>query len=195
MVQGSFNKKLPLDFQRLYEYRFTEYRSWHKYMWELSKNFELCNAKLETIKKILTCQDASKAPSLDETSSNFLKDRAEVLALPLCNLVNLSITQSLLPDQGKIAKLKPLFKKKGLRRVTRKITDPTYCYLLSKILEKTIQIQVQENFDKNSLLYQYQSGFCAKFSRDYSLVQLTDFILRRMDKGFHTGMILFDLNY
>ena len=50
MVQGSFNKKLPLDFQRLYEYRFTEYRSWHKYMWELSKNFELCNATLETIK-------------------------------------------------------------------------------------------------------------------------------------------------
>ena len=79
--------------------------------------------------------------------------------------------------------------------MTRKITDPTYCYLLSKILEKTIQIQVQENLDKNSLLYQYQSGFCAKFSRDYSLVQLTDFILRRMDKGFHTGMILFDLNY
>ena len=129
---------------------------------ELSKNFELCNAKLETIKKILTCQDASKAPSLDGTSSNFLKDRAEVLALPLCNLVNLSITQSLLPDQGKIAKLKPLF--------------------------------LQENLDKNSLLYQYQSGFCAKFLRDYSLVQLTDFILR-MDKGFHTGMILFDLNY
>ena len=83
MVQGSFNKKLPLDFQRLYEYRFTEYRSWHKYMWELSKNFELCNATLETIKNILTCQDASKAPSLDGISSNFLKDRAEVLALTM----------------------------------------------------------------------------------------------------------------
>ena len=37
---------------------------------------------------------------------------AEVLALPLYNLVNLSRKQSLLPDQGKIAKLKPLFKKR-----------------------------------------------------------------------------------
>ena len=87
-------------------------------LWELCKNFDLCNAILETIKKILTCQDASRAPSLDGISSKFLKDGAEVLALPLCNLVNLSRKQSLLPDQGKIAKLKPLFKKNGLRRVT-----------------------------------------------------------------------------
>ena len=87
-------------------------------LWELCKNFDLCNATLETIKKFLTCQDASIAPSLDGISSNFLKDGAEVLALPLCNLVNLSRKQSLLLDQGKIAKLKPLFKKKGLRRVT-----------------------------------------------------------------------------
>ena len=36
---------------------------------------------------------------------------SQVLALPLCNLVNLSIKQSLFPDQCKIAKLKPLFKK------------------------------------------------------------------------------------
>ena len=112
MVQGSFNKNLPLYHQRLHEYGFTEYRSWHKYMWELCKNFELCNATLETIKKILICQDASGAPSLDGISSNFLKDGTEVLALPLCKLVNLSITQSLLHDQGKIEKLKPLFKKR-----------------------------------------------------------------------------------
>ena len=71
-----------------------------------------------------------EAPSLDGISSNFLKDGAEVLAFPLCNLVNLSGKQSLLPDQGKIAKLKPLFKKKGLRRVTGKIIDSSYYYLL-----------------------------------------------------------------
>ena len=61
-------------------------------------NFELCNAKLETIKKILVCLDASKAPGFDRISLEFLKNGAEVLALPLCNPVNLSIEQSLFPD-------------------------------------------------------------------------------------------------
>ena len=36
-------------------------------------DFQLCNAKLETIKKILACLDLSKAPSLDGIFSNFWK--------------------------------------------------------------------------------------------------------------------------
>ena len=57
----------------------------------IEKNFELCSATLETIKKILACLDSSKAPGLDEIFTNFLIDGAEVLALPLCNLVKFSI--------------------------------------------------------------------------------------------------------
>ena len=64
---------------------------------------------------------------------------------------------------------------------------------MSDKIEKTIQIQTQKYSDKNGLLYKYQSGFRANFSTDSCLVQLTDFILRGMDKGFHTGMILVDL--
>ena len=40
----------------------------------------------------------------------------------------------------------------------------------------------------------YQSGFRANFSTDSCLAQLTDFVLRGMDKGIHTGMILIDLH-
>ena len=75
------------------------------------QKLELCNATLESIKKILACLESSKAHGFDEISSNFFKDGAEVLALPLCSVVNLSIKQSLFPDQCKITKLRPLFKK------------------------------------------------------------------------------------
>ena len=43
------------------------------------------------------------------------------------------------------------------------------------------------------MLYKYQPSFHANFSTDFCLVQLTDFILRGMDKGFHIGMILVEL--
>ena len=59
-------------------------------------NFELCNTTLETIKKILACLDSTKAHGLDRISSKYLKDGAEVLALPLCNLVNLSTMVSII---------------------------------------------------------------------------------------------------
>ena len=64
---------------------------------------------------------------------------------------------------------------------------------MCEIIEEAIQIQIQEYLDKNVLLYKYQSGFCANFSTDSYLVQLTDSILTGMNKGFHTGMILADL--
>ena len=86
-----------------------------KYYMNIEKschNFELCNTTLETIKKILACLDSSKVLGLDKISPKFLKDGAEILALPLCNLLNLSIKQSLFPDQCKIAKLKLLLKKR-----------------------------------------------------------------------------------
>ena len=121
-----------------------------------------------------------------------MKDGAEVLALPLCNLVNLSIKQSLFPDQCKIAKLKPLFKK-GSKSDPTNYRPISLLPAVSKVIEKTIQIQTQEYLDKNDLLYKYQSGFRANFSTDSCLAQLTDFMLRRMDKGFYTEMVLVDL--
>ena len=53
-----------------------------------------------------------QSPLLDGMSLKFSKDCTKVLALPLRNLVNLSIKQkSLFPDQFTIVKLKPLFKR------------------------------------------------------------------------------------
>ena len=152
----------------------------------------LCNAALETIKKTLACLDSSKVPGLDEIFSKFLKDGGEILALPLCNLVNLSIKQSLFPDQCKIAKLKGLFRK-GSKSDPKNNRPISLLPVVSKIIDKTIQIQIQEYVNKNGLLYKYQLDFPANFSTDSCLVQLNDFILRGIDKRFQTVMILVDL--
>ena len=96
---------------------------------------------METIKKILTCLDASKAPGLNIISSKFLKDGAEVLALPLFILANLSIKQFLFPDQCKIAKLKPLFKKSS-KSDLKNYRPISLLPVVSKILEKTINIHM-----------------------------------------------------
>ena len=100
--------------------------------------------------------------------------------------------RSIFPDHYKIAKLRLLFKKdsKSDRKNYRPIT---LLPAVPKIIEKTIHIQTQECLDKNGLLYKYQSNFCATFPTDSRLLQLKNFILRGIDKGFHIGMILIDL--
>ena len=54
---------------------------------------------------------------MDQIPAKFLMDSAEVLAFPLRNVINLSITLSTFPEDCKVAKLKPILKK-GAR------TDP-----------------------------------------------------------------------
>ena len=136
---GNLVRKLPVALNKF------NYNSTKQYYMTIEKsclNFELCNATLESIKKILTSLDASKGFGLDGISSKLMKDGPEVLALPQCNLVNLSIKESLFPDQCKIAKLKPLFKK-GSNSNSKNYRSTSLLPVGSETIEKTIHIQTK----------------------------------------------------
>ena len=149
------------------------------------EKFELVCITEQTIKKLLCCLDVSKAPGMDEISPRFLEDGAEVLAKPICDIINLSIKLSTFPDKCKIAKLTPLFKK-GPKTDPKSYRQISLLPLISKLTEKAIHIQTQEYLDKNGLIYKFQSGFRKNFSTDSCLVQLTDYIIKGMDKGQQT---------
>ena len=129
---------------------------------------------------------------MDEISPRFLKDGAEVLAKPIWDIINLSMKLSTFPDKCKIAKLTALFKKgsKTDFKNYRLISLPS---LIPKLIEKATNIETQEYLDKNGFIYKFQSGFRKSFSADSCLVQLPNYIIKGMEKGKHTGLILADL--
>ena len=57
----------------------------------VSNDFEFSNLSEKVIKKILLSLDTSKAAGMDQIPSKVLRDGAEVLVLPLRNIINLSI--------------------------------------------------------------------------------------------------------
>ena len=114
------------------------------------------------------------------------------MALPLGNIINLSIKLSTFPEECKIAKLKPIFKK-GARTDPKNYRPISLLPLVSKIIEKSIHFQIEDYLNKKKLIYMYQSGFRTNHSTDLCLAQLIDFVATGMDKQMHTGMILVDL--
>ena len=84
--------------------------------------------------------ESSKAAGVDQLSSKFLKDGANVLAKPISALCNLSISLGVFPSACKVAKLKPIFQK-------GKKTDPSNYRPISllpsilKIIERVIHNQ------------------------------------------------------
>ena len=103
----------------------------------VSNYFEFSKVSEKGIKKILLSLDTSKAARMDQIPAKFLREGAEVLAVPLRNIINLSIKESTFPEEYTIAKLKPIFKK-GARTYPRKYRPISLLPLVSKMIEKSI---------------------------------------------------------
>ena len=113
-------------------------------------------SKIESDKvfKILKYFQESKAPDIDDLSGIFLKDGASLLATPITQLYNLSISSDRFPDTLKIAKLKPLFKK-GFKTDPKNYRPISLLPLISKVLERIVHEQTMEFLDKHDILYKF----------------------------------------
>ena len=67
--------------------------------------------------------------------------------MALANIINFSIKLSTFPEECKIAKSKPIFKK-GARTDPRNYWPISLLLLVSKIIEKSIHFQIEYYLDK-----------------------------------------------
>ena len=94
---------------------------------------------------------------MDQIPANLLRDGAEVLALPLGNIINLPIKLLTFPEECKIVKLS-IFKK-GARTETKNYRPISLLPLASKIIEKLIHFQIKDFLNTKKLIYMYQPGY------------------------------------
>ena len=182
-------KKLPTPPNK---YGKTAVNNYYKKLNLRGKNFSFAPVAPATILKLLKQLNPAKSAGIDSLTGKFLKEGAPVLASPITDLVNLSISLSLFPDDCKIAKLKPLYKKEAKTK-PKNYRPISLLPLLSKITERIIHNQTQEFLDKNNILYKYQSGFRKHHSTDTCLSYLTDKVKIGFEEGLLTGMVLIDL--
>lgn len=155
-----------------------------------SFNFDLVSEDL-ILKKLLNI-NTSKATGHDLIDAKFVKDGGTEIVVPFTYIINLSINSATVPDDFKVAKVIPLYKK-GDKNYEGNYRPVSVLPTLSKIFERIAYEQVSEYMKCNDLLYEYQSGFRETFSTDTAVINLTDTIRLNLDKGLHTGMVLIDL--
>ena len=166
---------------------------YYKNVLQLPENkFIFHTIESNSVLKLLKNVGVNKAAGIDNISRRFLKDGADILAIPVTQICNLSIKLSHFPHDCKLAKLKPLYKK-GYKADPKNYRPISLLPIVSKIVEKILQDQTMEYFTDNKILYRYQSGFRKNHSTDTCLLYLTDKILTGFDSGLLTGMILIDL--
>ena len=146
---------------------------------KIGSDFNLNTVEEQTIENILKEIKPSKAPGIDNITGIFLKDGASVLARPVAQLCNLSISSSSFPKLCKIAKLKPLFKK-GCKTDPQNYRPISLLPIISKIIEKVVHDQTNRFLTNNKILYKFQSGFRSNHSTNECLSYLNDKICERI---------------
>ena len=173
------------------KYRIDSVKSFDKNL-NITTKFQLKPTTEDIVLKIFKNIDISNAAGVDNLPGRFLKDGTVILAKPVTEICNLSIKLKIFPNPCKLAKLKPIFKKKS-RMDPSNYKPISLLPLISKIFEKIVHDQMIDYLAQYNILYQYQSGFRTKHSTDLCLSYLNDKFLKGFDNGLFTGMILIDL--
>jgi hypothetical protein len=98
-------------------------------------------------------------------------------------LINLSISEGEVPDELKMAKVKPLFKKND-RLKPENYRPVSILSIVSKVLEKAVHKQLEKFLISNNFLFEFQ------YSTDSCLIYLIDHIKTETARGLSTGMVL-----
>ena len=121
----------------------------------------------------------------DGISSRVITESINLIALPLSYVFNLSLSSGVVPNDFKVGKIIPVFKKGDTHHYTnyRPITLLPCC---SKLLEKIVYNRVISHLNKHSLLSNSQYGFRANHSCDHALIDLHDLLINNIDNNLHS---------
>ena len=110
------------------------------------------------VKKIIKKLKKKTSCGFDEMSAELLKLGVDVLAEPLTHIINLSIRTGKFPTKWKHSKVCPVFKK-GDRKLLKNYRPVSLTSVPGIVLERCVGIQMENHFEDNELLQEFQFGF------------------------------------
>ena len=126
-----------------------------------------------------------KSSGYDEISYDVIRHISPSIFELLRYIFNLSIEKGILPDQLKIAKVTPLFKK-GDNALMDNYLPISVLRCFSKILKTIVYNRLFSFFSENKILYKKQFGCQKQHCIDQAIVYLLNEILKSFENNCYT---------
>ena len=121
-----------------------------------------------------------------------LKVAADLIAIPLCHIINISFSTGIFPDALKIAKVIPLHKG-GSTQDENNFRPISLLSIFDKIIEKLMHKRLYHFLESHEILYKNQFGFRKSNSTIFALIEITERIKESIDNGMYGCGIFIDL--
>ena len=119
---------------------------------------ETCDITLHDMEKALLNLNPNKSPGPDHLHPKLLKSCAVALAKPLKFLFDKTLSEGILPNDFKIAEVRPIFKK-GDKSNPGNYRPVSLTSVVCKVFESFIKISLNNHLINNNILSNVQFGF------------------------------------
>ena len=160
---------------------------------DIKSTLDFQRVEQNTVQSILHSLKVNKAAGLDRIPARLLKDAEAELAPSITYLVNKSISDGIVPDLWKVARVTPLYKSDDKLQVEN-YRPISVLPVLSKVVERVVHSQLNAHLHQLDFLYQHQYGFRRGHSTEQAITQLNNWVLQSIDKGKVTGLLFVDIS-
>lgn len=134
----------------------------------------------------------NKSTGPDDISPRMLKNLAEVIAEPICNIFKQSMNSGICPEAFKIAHVVPVYKQ-GDRKILTNYRPISLILVLANVFEKCLSVRLLQYLENIDFFAGSQFGFRKNKSTLDALHELTTFIRNSLHGSRKCAGIFLDL--
>ena len=112
----------------------------------------------------------------------------------ITQIVNLSLTKGESREEWKTTVVKPLLKKPGLDLIDKNYRPISNLPFISKLVEKCMLKQLLNHCENHDLLPDFQSAYHEHYTKETSLIKISNDILWLMERQHVTAIAILDLS-
>ena len=158
------------------------------------KKFELEEVTPKRVKELFNLLNNSGAEDLNGLSNKVIKMSKEALVLPITYLINQCICTNKWPNKWKLSKIVPLYKNKGDRTDVSNFRPVALLSPISKIVEKEIQLQMNEHMNKFGMWNKDMNAYRENYSTISAMIDIMETWTENIDDSFQNLSIFLDLS-
>lgn len=134
----------------------------------------------------------TKSTGLDNISAKLIRECADIISGPLCDLFNKSLMSGIFPDDWKCARVIPLFKQ-GESLDLNNYRPISVISVVAKVFERIVYDQLYNFLSNEGIISKQQSGFRSLHSTVSALLEATDSWAFNIDRGYVNAVVFLDL--
>ena len=178
-----------LNSRNITEHNDSSYRDYLSERIESSFDFRLVDS--HDVKQIIKRIETSRSNGHDGISSELIKLISCDIADSITLIINQSLKSGIFPDQLKIAKVTPIYKKDD-KKINTNYRPISALTVVRKVFETVIHEQLSDYFSSNNLFSAQQYGFRKNSSTELAALELINRLLAQLKN--HVTPINFHLD-